>query len=293
MEQPPLESRPEKERSDLILYVVGTPIGNLSDLTDRSRDILSNVSHVFAEDTRRTRKLLNHLEASPVLESFHEHSDPERVKQILNTIRDAGPVALVTDAGIPGISDPGARLVKRAHEENIRVSPIPGPSSVTSALSVSGFDAQTFRFAGFPPSSSDVYREWIRRETFRDEPVVLFLAPHRTETFLSALDAVCPGRTVVAGREMTKQYEEILRGRPATLREQLGSEIQGEITLVLAPCSPESDGDSKQEKAYAEEEIAFLIDQMELSPSRAARIIANFFDEPRGDVYDRIIEFQD
>src|SRR6186997_2323188 len=161
------------------LYVVATPIGNLEDLTFRALRTLKEVDLIAAEDTRRTSKLLAHYEIRKPLVSVHEHNEHRETPRILDRISRGESVALVTDAGTPGIADPGARLVEAARRDNVRVVPIPGPSAVATALSISGFSADEFAFMGFPPRSGKDRARWLRRLTNDSRVVVFFEAPHR------------------------------------------------------------------------------------------------------------------
>ena len=161
------------------LFVVGTPIGNLEDLTFRALRTLKEVDVIAAEDTRRTSKLLAHYEVRKTLVSVHEHNEHRETPRILERLGRGDSVALVTDAGTPGIADPGARLVEAAHRAGVRVVPIPGPSAVATALSISGFNADEFVFMGFPPRSGRAREDWLRRLKGDSRVVVFFEAPHR------------------------------------------------------------------------------------------------------------------
>lgn len=224
-----------------VLYVVGTPLGNLGDLTARAADVLRGAHVVAAEDTRRTRGLLNHLDAHPDLVSFHAHSDAKKLDGLLEQLRAGRTVALVTDAGTPAISDPGAELVRRAHESRIPVIPVPGPSAVITALSAAGLPADRFTFLGFPPRKGRDRRELLQAAAASRWTVVLYEAPTRLTALLADLVALCgPERPAVVARELTKVHEEV---RAGTLAELMGyyeeHEPRGEVTLVLGG-SPET-----------------------------------------------------
>jgi len=196
-----------------VLYVVATPIGNLQDITLRALETLKTVDLIAAEDTRHTKKLLQHYGIETPLISFHQHSGVGRIEQIIRRLQAGESVALVTDAGTPGISDPGGALVEAAHQAGIRVIPIPGASAVTAVLSVAGLPAHRFRFEGFPPRKEGARRRFFESLQDEDAPVVFYESPHRLlKTLQTAYDALgdC---TVVVGRELTKQFEEIFRGR--------------------------------------------------------------------------------
>lgn len=214
------------------LYVCGTPIGNLEDVSLRVLRVLAEVELVAAEDTRHTRKLLSHYGIRTPLTSFHAHNRKRKADEILQRLRNGGAVALVSDAGMPGISDPGADLVTRALQEEIPVVPVPGPSAVLAALVVSGLRTDRFCFEGFLP------RKGRRRalEALRGErrTTVLFESPQRLTATLGDILAVLGDRKLAVARELTKQYEEVFRG---TVNEALAHFTahppRGEITLVV------------------------------------------------------------
>lgn len=233
------------------LYIVATPLGNLGDLTPRAAELLRGVPVVAAEDTRRTRGLLTHLGASPRLLSFHQHSDARRLELILEILADGRDVALVSDAGTPVISDPGADLVAAVREHGGAVVPIPGASAVATALSVCGFAGDRYLFLGFVPRKGAERARLISRAVTEEWPVVLFEAPSRLVALLGDLSvAAGPGRRAFVARELTKLHEEL---RPGTLGELVDyfseREPRGEITVVLdgtseAPALPDRSGEA-------------------------------------------------
>lgn len=218
------------------LYVVTTPIGNLSDLTERAREVLRSVEVVFAEDTRRTGRLLTSLEASPDLVSLHEHNEASRIPELLHRLGGGAAVALVTDAGAPGVSDPGRRAVEAVLEEGHAVRTVPGPSAVTAALSVSGLPADHFVFLGFPPRSGGDREAWMERCARLEWTGVAFESPNRVGALLGEWAGRGLGeRSCVLCRELTKLHEEVVRGPVSELVERVGEEpLRGEVTVVLA-----------------------------------------------------------
>lgn len=220
------------------LYVVATPIGNLQDITLRALETLKTVDLIAAEDTRHTKKLLLHYGIETPLMSFHQHSGAGRIEQVIRRLQRGESVALVTDAGTPGISDPGGTLVEAAHQAGIRVIPVPGASAVTTLLSVAGLPAHRFRFEGFPPRKEGARRQFFEKIQGEDAPVVFYESPHRLLKTLQAAYEVLGDCPVVVGRELTKQFEEVFRG---TLSEALAhwqaKPPKGEFTIVLAPQS--------------------------------------------------------
>ena len=213
------------------LYVVATPIGNLADLTQRAADVLRSVPVVAAEDTRVTRRLLNHLDAKPRVVSFHAHSRKGRAGDIVAMLAE-NDVALVTDAGTPGLSDPGAELVRAAAGAGHTVVAVPGPSAVAAALSVSGFDAGRFRFLGFLPRNRAERDAALLNAATEPGAVVLYEAPHRTRATLESIAAVFGERPVAVCRELTKLHEEVFRGAAAEALAHF-TEPRGEFVIVI------------------------------------------------------------
>jgi len=217
------------------LYVVATPLGNLGDLSRRAVELLSKVPVVAAEDTRRTRGLLTHLEARPTLLSFHAHSVEHRLETILDILRSGRDVALVSDAGTPSVSDPGTDLVAEARASGISVVPIPGPSAVATILSAAGLPADRYLFLGFIPRKGRERTRLLSRAAAEEWSVVFFEAPPRLVALLEELIPLAgPGRTAVVGRELTKMHEEIRTGTLGDLADYYtGVPPRGEITIVL------------------------------------------------------------
>jgi len=215
------------------LYVVATPIGNLGDLSPRAREALGAASRVLAEDTRRTRALLSYAGiAGKALIRVDAHAAPERLARLVDGFEQDESIALVTDAGAPGVSDPGAGLVRAAAERGVRVVPIPGPSAVTAAIAASGLVEGPFSFLAFLPRQGKKRRLALERAAMSAEPLVLFEAPQRIAQTLADLAELTPARPAALCRELTKLHEEILRGTLTELS-ALEREWRGEITLVL------------------------------------------------------------
>jgi 16S rRNA (cytidine1402-2'-O)-methyltransferase len=221
------------------LYVVATPIGNLEDVTLRALRILREVDLIAAEDTRRTRALLTAHRVATPLTSYHEHNRRTRGSELVRQLTDGRSVALVTDAGTPGVSDPGFHLVRLAREAGVAVRPIPGPSAVVAALSAAGVPGDRFVFEGFLPIKAGRRLARLRALRECDRPVVLYESPHRLAATLGALAEVFGLAEVVIAREVTKQFEEFRRGTAASLLAGLGpGPVRGEITLVVNPARP-------------------------------------------------------
>ena len=216
------------------LYVVATPIGNLEDITLRALRVLKVVGLVACEDTRRTRTLLTHFGIHVPVTSYFEHNKLAKGPAILKTLREGKSVALVTDAGTPGISDPGFLLVREAREAGMPVVPVPGPSAVVAALSAAGIPADSFVFDGFLPVKPG--KRIHRLEALRDLEMTLvcYESPHRILAALEAIGQVFGQVEIVVARELTKQFEEIVSGTPEALRERFAAgTVRGEFTLVI------------------------------------------------------------
>jgi len=217
------------------LFLVATPIGNLEDITQRALRTLGEVAAVAAEDTRRTRRLLTHFGISAPVVSLFEHNERRRIPALLGRLEAGESLAVVTDAGSPGVADPGFRLVRAATEAGFRVESVPGPSAVIAALQVSGLPTDSFTFVGFLPVKSGARRRRLEDLAERRETLVAFEAPHRIEAALGDLEAVWGDRPVVLARELTKVFEEVLRGTAREVREALVPERRrGEMALVLS-----------------------------------------------------------
>ncbi|SRR6266568_7024404 len=222
------------------LYLVATPIGNLGDITLRALDVLKRVDRIACEDTRQTQKLLNHFAIATPTVSCHQHNERHRAAELIETLKSGGRIALVSDAGMPGISDPGSWLAAEAIAAGVPVIPIPGANAALSALIASGLPTNEFLFLGFLPEKSGARR--TRLETLAAQPresahtLIFYEAPHRILDTLSDLESIWgPALRVVAAREITKLHEEFLRGPVAEVRQQLAARdrIRGEFTLLV------------------------------------------------------------
>jgi 16S rRNA (cytidine1402-2'-O)-methyltransferase len=221
-----------------VLYVVATPIGNLDDITLRALKILKQVRLVAAEDTRRTGILLRHFGIETSILSVHEHNERARIERIVSELAKGESVALVTDAGTPGISDPGAALVAAIRSAGFGVEPIPGASAVAAAISASGIASQGFTFLGFPPIRSKDRKLWFGQlaDASRHRLVVFFEAPHKVQKTLEDL-AQLVKRPIMVGRELTKLHEEFVSGTPLELLARFDAP-QGEFTVLVPPVDP-------------------------------------------------------
>ncbi|HET7599302.1 MAG TPA: 16S rRNA (cytidine(1402)-2'-O)-methyltransferase [Gemmatimonadales bacterium] len=271
------------------LYVVATPLGNLADLTPRAADVLRRVDVVAAEDTRRTRGLLQHLGASPRLLSFHAHSPARRTAALLEILAEGRDVALVTDAGTPAVSDPGAELAAAARAAGFAVVPIPGASAVTAALSAAGVPAGRYLFLGFLPRKGAERARLLARAVREGWPVVFFEAPARLAALLRELAPLAePGRCAVVARELTKLHEEFRAGSLAELADYYSEhEPRGEITVVLEGAGAPAPPEDRTEEARARAEALLAAGA---SRREAAREVASALGLSRNEAYRLVME---
>jgi len=275
------------------LYIVSTPIGNLGDLSPRAREVLRGVSRILAEDTRRTRVLTDHAGATVPLVSLHEHNEASRTAKVLEWLGAGEDLALVSDAGTPLVSDPGARLVDAVAEAGHPVVPIPGPSAVLAALVGSGLATDRFAFLGFPERKGKARRGLLERVAGSAETCVLFESPQRAVRLLEELGEVCgPSRRVAVARELTKIHEEFFRGTLSDAARHYGDHPpRGEVTVVVAPRSAEDDPEGT-DPATGEAEARELAGRLLAGggrPSAVTREVASAMGMPRNAVY-RIVQ---
>jgi len=269
------------------LYLVGTPIGNLEDITLRALRVLKGVNLIACEDTRQTVKLLNHYQIRQRTISYHEHNEMTRAAELIIKLEEGASIALVTDAGTPGISDPGFRLVTLAIRHQVPVVPIPGASAFLAALVASGLPTDSFRFSAFLPTKNKARRELL--ESLRGSPrtQIFYEAPHRLlETLEDIVDVLGGARHVVMAREVTKLHEEFLRGPAAEVLEQLRQrgELRGEITLLVGkaedlPAAVEVSPRSVRRR------ISELIQQEGLDEKSALKLVAREFGISKSEAY--------
>lgn len=267
------------------LYLVGTPIGNLEDITLRALRVLKEVDLIACEDTRHTAQLLNHYGISKPTVSYHDHNELTRAAELIVHLERGDNIAVVSDAGMPGVSDPGYRLVALAVRHHIRVVPVPGASAFLSALVSSGLPTDSFHFGGFLPAKAGARRTAL--EAIRSSPrtEVFYEAPHRiVECIREVVEVLGPGRHVVVAREVTKLYEEFLRGRAdevlATLEER--GEIRGEITLLIGKAA---EGSSAAARKTVSQRVQELMRDEKLDEKAALKQTAKEFGLSKSEAY--------
>jgi 16S rRNA (cytidine1402-2'-O)-methyltransferase len=264
------------------LAVCATPIGNLDDVTLRVLDELRAADVVLCEDTRHTRVLLERHGISARLLSYHEHNEAKRTAELLPRLEAGERLALVSDAGLPGISDPGARLIAAALETGVPVTVLPGASAVDTALIASGFVAERYQFVGFLPRGAKALRSLWDELGGWAYPVVAFESPQRLPATLRSLAAADPDRPVAVCRELTKRFEEVVRGSAAEVAARFSETPKGEITLVLGPGG--AAGDSEDAVAAVAELVAAGVPRRQ-----AADVVARLTGAPRNELYRRTL----
>lgn len=255
-----------------VLYLVGTPIGNLEDLSERAKRVLREVSRVAAEDTRRTVKLMQHIGSQVPLLSFHAHNERSRIPKLIEALQGGDDIAVVSDAGNPGIADPCERLVRAAITAEIKIVPVPGPSAFLTAIAASGLSSERFYFEGFLPSQRGARRARLEALRFETATVLFYEAPHRIARLLEDLESVWGDREIVLARELTKMYEEIWRGTVIEARKEIEERApRGEYVVLV--------GGAGAEGALADDVVARIVREelaggssMRDAVKRAARI---------------------
>jgi 16S rRNA (cytidine1402-2'-O)-methyltransferase len=267
------------------LYIVATPIGNLEDITLRALRTLRESDLIACEDTRQTRKLLDHAGISKPTVSYHDHNESERAAELIAKLEAGMKIALVSDAGTPLISDPGYRLVAAAVDAGIPVVPIPGACAAIAAISASGLPPDSFRFCGFLPPKSSQRRRFLEDLASETSTLIFYEAPHRVLNALEDIEAVMGDRRVVLARELTKIHEEFLRGTAAEIRAQAGERavVRGEITILVG----------KRETATIKDELPIedavrILEEQGLSRMDAIKHVAKDRGIPKREVYRRL-----
>ena len=270
-----------------ILYVVATPIGNLEDITLRALRILKEVDLIAAEDTRHTKQLLNHFDIHTPLISYYREKEAERSEELVQKLLAGETIALVSDAGTPGISDPGAVLVKKAREAGVTIVPLPGPSALTAALSAAGIVDGTFLFLGFPPAKKGQRQKLLSAFVETPWALVFYESPHRIDALLADVLAVLGDRQAFWARELSKLYEDLQAGSISQLLAlATGKKNRGEFVLIIQP------GSGRQEATgeNVEEILLWYKENTELSLKDVSRQIAKDLGLSRSDIYQKALE---
>ncbi len=274
------------------LYLVATPIGNLGDITLRALDVLKRADRIACEDTRQTQKLLNHFQISTPTESCHEHNERERTAGLVEALKSGARIAVVSDAGMPGISDPGSWLTAAAIAAGVPVIPIPGANAAVSALVASGLPTTEFHFIGFLPEKAGARRtrlEDLASDAGKNAPTLVFYeAPHRILETLADIEAVWgPALRVVVARELTKIHEEFLRGTVAEVRQELASRdrVRGEITLLVQAPAAQANGQTPGAAEKIADRVARLQAEGVLDEKEALKRLARELGRSKSELY--------
>src|ERR1700737_4879507 len=273
------------------LYLVGTPIGNLEDITLRALRILREADQIAAEDPRHTQKLLQHYEIARPLVSYHEHNEMTRAPELVVALEQGAKIALVADAGMPLVSDPGHRLVAMCLRHHIPVVPIPGPSALLAALSASGLPNEEFLFVGFLPSRSGERRRALERLRIENRTIIFYEAPHRVEESISDAREILGDRPACLAREVTKLHEEFRRGKLSELSASLEARpARGEITLLIGPEDPAEARANLDSTQSLSERVDELIRQAKLDRKDALKLAARERGLTRRAAYGQLLE---
>jgi 16S rRNA (cytidine1402-2'-O)-methyltransferase len=267
-----------------MLYLVSTPLGNLSDISIRAIETLKNTDYILCEDTRHSRILLDHYEISTHLRSYHQFSEAAKEDSIIEDLKNGKSISLISDAGTPGISDPGERIVRRCREESIKVIPIPGPCAAITALSASGMDTSQFQFLGFLPRKSGELKRILIDILHYPGTTICYESPNRLDSVLSLLNELAPLRKISIARELTKKFEEFLYGSANEIwKKTKGSTFKGEITLLIQ-------GDKDKElsgwnELSPEDHVKYLMNTFNIPEKDAIKLAAELRGVPKRDIY--------
>lgn len=290
-----IENRVKKNKFEGILYICGTPIGNLEDITLRALNILKKVELIAAEDTRHTKKLLNCYQINTPVTSYYEYNKFKKAPYLIEKIKSGQKIALVSDAGMPGISDPGYVLINLALKNNIKVIPIPGVSALITALVVSGLPTDSFIFEGFLPRKSAERKKYFKNIENEERTIIFYEAPHRLKRALKDMLDIWGDRKITVARELTKRYEEIIRGKLSQVINEIDSrEIKGEITLVVqgGKRGKENDIINPLEREYIIKEYLKGLHKQGYSNKEIIKMAQETLNIPKNIIYKKLLEIK-
>jgi 16S rRNA (cytidine1402-2'-O)-methyltransferase len=282
---------PDNQNKTGTLFVVATPIGNLEDITFRAVKVLKMVNSIACEDTRHTRKLLSHFGINCNLISYYQECEQQKSEKIINLLKNGDDIALVSDAGTPAISDPGAILTRKARDAGISIIAIPGPSSVTTALSICGFQSSKFIFMGFAPSKSGQRNNFFKSMLTENRPFVFFESPRRIIESLKTCEQFLGDRDFFIARELTKLHETIYHGKIDQIISELKkfTKVKGEFVVIVNKNNSTPEPDSGE----LEDLLKWYKDELKTSLSEAVKKIARDLGLPRGEVYKKALQIWD
>ncbi|PNZ26976.1 tetrapyrrole family methyltransferase [Staphylococcus petrasii] len=270
------------------LYLVGTPIGNLGDITFRAIETLKSVDFIACEDTRVTKKLCHHYDIQTPLKSYHEHNKEQQTAYLINLLNEGNDIALVSDAGLPLISDPGYELVVEAHQHDIAVETVPGPNAGLTALMASGLPSFTYTFLGFLPRKEKEKIEVLQERMYQDSTLIIYESPFRVIETLKAIIKVDASRRVAVGRELTKKFEQIVMQEAEALLDAFEKEKipqKGEFVILIEGAKP-LETEQWFESLSIEEHVDHYIAEQNLKPKKAIKLVAEDRHMKTGEVYD-------
>lgn len=270
------------------LYIVATPIGNLEDITLRAINVLKEVDFIIAEDTRHSLKLLNHLEISKPLISYHRHNEENKTEDILNKIEEGKNIALISDAGTPVISDPGEFIVKEAIEREIEVIPIPGASAIITALMVAGVNTRNFTFYGFLSLNKKIRTKELEQIKDNNNTVILYEAPHKIKNTMQDLEDYVDDRKIVIARELTKIHEEFIRGTIDEIKDKLQNP-KGEYVIIIDKNENINENEENKLRELSIEEHYKYYEKMGLEKKEIIKKIAKDRQVAKNEIYKQFI----
>ncbi len=270
------------------LYIVATPIGNLEDITLRALKILKEVDLIAAEDTRQTLKLLNHFEINKPLISYHRHNEETKSDKLIEKLKEGQNIALVSDAGTPGICDPGEEVIKKAIEENIEIIPIPGACAMINALIASGISTKEFNFLGFLPLNKKLRKQKIEEIEKSEKTIIIYEAPHKMKNTLEDLKNILKNRKIVLARELTKIHEEFIRKNIEELIEEIDN-LKGEMILIIEGNSQIEKEENKINDLTLQEQYKYY-ERQGLNKKEIIKKIAKNKNVSKNEIYMQFIE---
>lgn len=271
-----------------MLYLIATPIGNLQDITLRALETIKSVDYLLCEDTRHSSLLLSHYNINKPLKSFHKFNEAAKEKIIIEDLLNGKTIGLVTDAGTPGISDPGTRLVQQCIQKNISVTSIPGPCALIMALSCSGLDTSRFQFYGFLPRKAAELRRTLQEILAYPATTICYESPFRLQEVLQQINLLAPSREIVVARELTKKFEEIVRGTSSKLIVHWENrQVKGELVLLI---SGETNSASEWENLSPEEHVRLMEEAYSLSRHDAIKMVAELRGVPKRTIYNKMCD---
>ncbi len=274
-----------------MLYLVATPIGNLSDMTFRAVEVLKSCDYILCEDTRHSRILINHYNIATPLKSYHKFNEAAKENEVIQDLKENKSIALISDAGTPGISDPGQRLVEKCVKEHIRTIPIPGPCAAIAALSCSGLESDRFQFIGFLPKQQKALKLLLHDLLTYPGTTICYESPHRLLALLELFHQMAPQKTVVVARELTKKFEELAQGLPQDLLQHFSAlPVKGEIVVMIKGNEQRAADWNHLSPA---EHIALLETTYHLSRREAIKLAASQRDVPKREIYNKVQADQD